>query len=963
MRSLSFILVLLIAFGVHGQTNDNNDNNADNIEKGYPFGKLRILEDGKTEELIASDNSEIPRSNQKSADTSNVQPLPSPCGGSQPSSKIAYSKDKTKYIFCRDEFHYEILTCPDGVEFNEQTNACDVSATIPLVNRCETLKPCLNEGVCSVLSNSTFKCTCRPDWTGDRCETPMNSCVNKPCGPNAECRPLATNDYEQDYVCVCHTLKGYGLNCREAVPNPCLTTTEQFYPFAFSQHAYIQCDGELIYFQPCGPLLYWSQEEKICDRKRPAKIDLPAFLTKVSSDNTKNSNQEQTVDNSDKEEMVVKTRMQIEREKPLTQDNKQDKDGFLSFVPARVANRQQLLANMNNQQGVSNQNLHEKEQKNQEFITQLPSITDSNQIRQDSLTVPKKWQFVPTNNGHRQSDQTQFTKQNTQQKWTPSSTERSFLQSNMDESESEHEHENQPQQNFQQKNQAFGTKQWIDQLQDGNTQNNQRFAVQPQLQRTSQTVQNQEHFPEDNQNAFRSFSKTPQNTHNLQGFQKQNSFEHEQTRQIRPNQFAQTSQTFQNRPQTQDFSEKKMIETDKPTQNMIRLQDFRNKNFQDQEQSWQQRSNNMATQPQTWQKSDNQLFQTEEQAGSNLREVTSIDNGNRFNTGFQKTNQRFTTQPQTWQEKQTLGNPQQFQTQNQETLVETGAKPQKVILSQDFQDQEQSWENRFQTQNQPTVVDTVMKSQKVVPSQSFQGQEQPWQNRFQSQNQGKFVETTTRPQKVVPLQNFQEQEQSWENKFTKQPVKTQTSQVFAFKPTQWSETPKQEKTFSSQSRLSQDQQSLNTDTSFQTQNTQFAFPQQQQQKETSTSNTFGQSRTWPNHRVLDAKFIDSSDPKLQSTQDFTDRAPLSTQTQFRPQNGQIVGNNFETTATTIPSTNKGVNQGLVAQNFPGQTSFQTVDHTQFNNNNQFSQQPITEQRKTFQATPPKVFGSWAPRSS
>lgn len=57
-----------------------------------------------------------------------------------------------------------------------------------------------------------------------------------------------------------------------------MKSTEQFFPFAYSQHAYLQCDGEIVYFQPCGPVLYWNQEEKVCDRKKPPKLNLPALL-------------------------------------------------------------------------------------------------------------------------------------------------------------------------------------------------------------------------------------------------------------------------------------------------------------------------------------------------------------------------------------------------------------------------------------------------------------------------------------------------------------------------------------------------------------------------------------------------------------------------------------------------------------------------------------------------------------
>jgi len=141
--------------------------------------------------------------------------VPSPCTGTTSLTKIAYPKEKTKYIQCRDEFHYEIFTCPNGGEYNEQTDSCDL--ILPMIDKCEQEKPCFNDAQCTLLSNSTFKCICRQDWTGERCETPINSCVKKPCGPNAECRPLKTTENEQDYVCVCHGTKGYGPNCQEGI--------------------------------------------------------------------------------------------------------------------------------------------------------------------------------------------------------------------------------------------------------------------------------------------------------------------------------------------------------------------------------------------------------------------------------------------------------------------------------------------------------------------------------------------------------------------------------------------------------------------------------------------------------------------------------------------------------------------------------------------------------------------------
>ena len=70
-----------------------------------------------------------------------------------------------------------------------------------------------------------------------------------------------------------------------AVPNPCLPRSQQqFHPFAFSRRAYINCDDERIFFQPCNANLYWNQEDKRCDRVLPLLLRAP-FL------NLRNQNQ------------------------------------------------------------------------------------------------------------------------------------------------------------------------------------------------------------------------------------------------------------------------------------------------------------------------------------------------------------------------------------------------------------------------------------------------------------------------------------------------------------------------------------------------------------------------------------------------------------------------------------------------------------------------------------------------
>ena len=122
--------------------------------------------------------------------------------------KNAHPLDNTKYFICRNEQNYEVFTCPNGGIFDEREKAC--------IDLCEQRKPCLNQGQCIILANLTLQCVCRRDWTGDRCEIPLSTCANAPCGPNAECRMLHSSDYTQDYVCICDNQRSYGRNCQQS---------------------------------------------------------------------------------------------------------------------------------------------------------------------------------------------------------------------------------------------------------------------------------------------------------------------------------------------------------------------------------------------------------------------------------------------------------------------------------------------------------------------------------------------------------------------------------------------------------------------------------------------------------------------------------------------------------------------------------------------------------------------------
>jgi hypothetical protein len=83
----------------------------------------------------------------------------------------------------------------------------------------------------------------------------------------------------------------------DTVPNPCAAATndrEQYYPFAFSARAYVQCNGDILYVRPCAGGLYWNQESKVCDREetspaRPAEDQPQSYQINYNSQQPKTS--------------------------------------------------------------------------------------------------------------------------------------------------------------------------------------------------------------------------------------------------------------------------------------------------------------------------------------------------------------------------------------------------------------------------------------------------------------------------------------------------------------------------------------------------------------------------------------------------------------------------------------------------------------------------------------------------
>ena len=80
------------------------------------------------------------------------------------------------------------------------------------INEC-LANPCKGANQKCVNTPGSFKCVCKPGYSGQTCDTNLDNCKSKPCDSE---RTMECLDKENDYHCNC--FKGWeGKNCTDSM--------------------------------------------------------------------------------------------------------------------------------------------------------------------------------------------------------------------------------------------------------------------------------------------------------------------------------------------------------------------------------------------------------------------------------------------------------------------------------------------------------------------------------------------------------------------------------------------------------------------------------------------------------------------------------------------------------------------------------------------------------------------------
>jgi hypothetical protein len=238
-----------------------------------------------------------------------------------------------------------------------------------------------------------------------------------------------------DEVCLeKHFLLQKEISFLDTVPNPCLaasTEPEQYYPFAFSAQAFVQCNGELLYVRPCAGGLYWNQELKICDRAETS----PAPPAKDQSYQVTYGTEQQPAYNRPTASFPDKTLVQPQTYQPQVTVNDQSSSSYGSSVNKFVVPKQnpifhsfQTLSRHLKQQPTIQKNNYETAQEQPMVISKSSwtspltqsATVDTNQQYGQSWNQPIPSSFIP------QQAQPSFMPQQTQSSFMPQQQIRAF---------------------------------------------------------------------------------------------------------------------------------------------------------------------------------------------------------------------------------------------------------------------------------------------------------------------------------------------------------------------------------------------------------------------------------------------------------------------------------------------------------------------------------------------------------
>lgn len=153
--------------------------------------------------------------------------------------------------------------------------------------------PCQNGAECRDVNGTQFECVCRGGYTGEFCETMIDSCASSPCQNGGRCLAFAGG-----YTCACAD-KIIDECCCHGLKNPCPQTSmiipglNNYYPQPAFPDRYTHCDFDgRAFSRKCSAGLKWSQRSLSClpdsfvlinpFKIKTAKVDLPIIEESVA---------------------------------------------------------------------------------------------------------------------------------------------------------------------------------------------------------------------------------------------------------------------------------------------------------------------------------------------------------------------------------------------------------------------------------------------------------------------------------------------------------------------------------------------------------------------------------------------------------------------------------------------------------------------------------------------------------